>query len=41
MGILYVVWERVKDEEAMLKREIGTEWEEYHRRTARFIPGVF
>jgi len=38
---LYGVWVRVNDEEAMLKREFGREWEEYHRRTARFIPGVF
>ena len=38
---LYAVWERVKDEEAMLQRVMGTEWEEYHRRTARFMPGVF
>lgn len=38
---LYVVWVRVKDEEAMLKKEFGREWEEYHRRTMRFIPGVF
>ena len=38
---LHVTWIRVKDEEAMLKREFGREWEEYHRRTARFIPGVF
>ena len=37
---LYAVWVRVKDEEAMLK-ELGREWEEYHRSTARFIPGVF
>jgi protein-S-isoprenylcysteine O-methyltransferase Ste14 len=38
---LYGIWVRVKDEEAMLKREFGREWEEYHRRTMRFIPGVF
>ena len=37
---LYTIWVRVKDEEAMLKGEFGREWEEYHRRTARFIPGV-
>lgn len=35
------LWMRVKDEEAMLKSEFGREWEEYHRRTKRFIPGVF
>lgn len=38
---LYGVWVRVKDEEAMLKREFGKEWEGYHRKTMRFIPGVF
>ena len=38
---LYAVWVRVKDEETMLKKELGREWEEYHRLTARFIPGVF
>lgn len=32
---------RVKDEEAMLKREFGREWEEYHQNTKRFIPWVF
>jgi len=32
---------RVVQEEKMLKREFGKEWEEYHRRVARFIPGVF
>ncbi|KAH8894469.1 hypothetical protein GQ53DRAFT_642975 [Thozetella sp. PMI_491] len=35
------VWIRIKDEEAMLKREFGREWEEYNRKTKRFIPGVF
>lgn len=35
------VWIRVKDEEAMLKKEFGKDWEEYHWRTGRFIPGVF
>jgi len=38
---LYGIWVRVKDEEAMLKREFGKEWDEYHWRTKRFIPGVF
>ncbi|KAF8860388.1 hypothetical protein BDZ45DRAFT_588470, partial [Acephala macrosclerotiorum] len=31
---------RVRNEEAVLKRTFGTEWEEYHKRTKRFIPGV-
>ena len=38
---LHLLWLRVNDEEAMLKKEFGREWEEYHQRTARFIPGVF
>jgi len=32
---------RVRDEEAMLRGEFGGEWEEWHRRTKRFIPFVF
>jgi protein-S-isoprenylcysteine O-methyltransferase Ste14 len=35
------IWIRVKDEETMLKAEFGQEWEEYHRKTKRFIPGIF
>lgn len=31
---------RVADEEKMLKQAFGKEWEEYHRTTKRFIPGV-
>lgn len=38
---LQALWIRVKDEEAMLKSEFGREWEDYHQRTKRFIPGVF
>lgn len=32
---------RVRDEEQMLQKEFGEEWEAYHRKTKRFIPGVF
>lgn len=32
---------RVRDEEEMMQREFGKEWETYHRRTKRFIPGIF
>jgi protein-S-isoprenylcysteine O-methyltransferase Ste14 len=32
---------RVRDEEEMLRREFGREWEEWHERTKRFVPGVF
>jgi protein-S-isoprenylcysteine O-methyltransferase Ste14 len=31
---------RVKDEEEMLHKAFGREWEEYHAKTKRFIPGV-
>lgn len=31
---------RVPNEEAMLKKEFGREWEEYHRTTKRFVPGI-
>jgi len=31
---------RVGDEEALLKTTFGTEWEVYHKRTKRFIPGI-
>lgn len=32
---------RVEEEEAMLKELFGKEWEEWHAKTKRFIPGVF
>lgn len=41
VGTAWILWERVKDEEAMLKREFGKEWIEYHSRTSRFLPGFF
>ena len=31
---------RVRDEEEMLKRKFGKEWEEWHARTKRIIPGI-
>jgi protein-S-isoprenylcysteine O-methyltransferase Ste14 len=31
---------RIREEEEMLREIFGTEWEEWHRRTARFIPGL-
>ncbi|KAH8680050.1 hypothetical protein BGZ60DRAFT_242558 [Tricladium varicosporioides] len=33
-------WLRVVDEEEMLKKEFGREWEVWHAKTKRFIPGV-
>ncbi|KAJ5612271.1 hypothetical protein N7510_005465 [Penicillium lagena] len=32
---------RVKDEEDMLRGQFGKEWEEWHRKTKRFVPGIF
>ena len=32
---------RVADEEAMLRETFGEEWEAWHRKTARIIPGLF
>ena len=31
---------RVREEEAMLKKAFGNEWELWHARTARFVPGI-
>lgn len=42
-GIVLVVQQlimRVLQEEAMLKELFGKEWEEWHAKTARFIPGL-
>ncbi|KAI1335063.1 hypothetical protein F5Y15DRAFT_260399 [Xylariaceae sp. FL0016] len=39
--LLSALWTRVRQEEDMLRAEFGSEWEEWHARTARFIPGVF
>jgi len=32
---------RIRDEENMLKEEFGKEWEEYHAKTGRLMPGLF
>jgi len=46
-GVGWLVWlasvipPRVKDEEEMLKREFGKEWQVWAEKTARFIPGVY
>jgi protein-S-isoprenylcysteine O-methyltransferase Ste14 len=31
---------RIREEEDMLHEAFGREWEDWHRRTARFIPGI-
>lgn len=36
----FATWTRILDEEVMLKSWFGREWEDWHRRTARFIPGI-
>ena len=38
---LIATWIRVEDEESMLKKRFGAEWEDWHRKTKRFIPWVF
>ncbi|TVY25662.1 hypothetical protein LHYA1_G004640 [Lachnellula hyalina] len=38
MGLLMI---RIRDEEQMLEDSFGKEWEVWHAKTARFIPGVF
>ena len=35
------VWKRVMDEEMMLKSTVGKEWEAWHAKTKRFVPGLF
>ncbi|GFF33494.1 hypothetical protein IFM51744_02131 [Aspergillus udagawae] len=35
-----VVGMRVRDEERMLREKFGREWEGWHARTARFVPGI-
>jgi len=32
---------RITDEEEMLRKAFGSEWEVYHKRTKRFVPGLF
>ncbi|CZS91619.1 uncharacterized protein RCO7_06996 [Rhynchosporium graminicola] len=39
-GALSLVRKRVVDEERMLKETFGRQWEDWHRRTKRFVPGV-
>ena len=38
---LWSLWKRIPEEEAMMKKEFGKQWVEYHRLTKRFIPGLF
>jgi len=44
MGLVGGLWGlaiRVRDEERMLRERFGREWEDWHKRTKRFVPGVF
>lgn len=38
---VYILSIRVRDEENMLKKAFGKEWEVYHAKTKRFIPYMF
>ncbi|KAH6686857.1 hypothetical protein F5X68DRAFT_208103 [Plectosphaerella plurivora] len=35
------IWTRVQEEERMLKAAFGPKWEQWHAKTARFIPWLF
>lgn len=42
LGIMVLfVWVRVRDEERMLVEQFGEPWQDWHRRTARFVPGIW
>jgi protein-S-isoprenylcysteine O-methyltransferase Ste14 len=40
VGIARVTWKRVSEEETMMKETFGKEWEVWHKKTCRFIPGL-
>jgi len=40
VGVNRTAWKRIIEEEAMLKKEFGREWEVWHRKTKRLVPGV-
>lgn len=39
-AVVGILATRVRNEEAILKNTFGSDWEAYHKRTKRFIPGV-
>lgn len=41
LGSISVFRKRVKEEETMMKDTFGEEWESWHARTKRFVPGLF
>ncbi|KAI0427278.1 hypothetical protein F5Y09DRAFT_316686 [Xylaria sp. FL1042] len=40
-SLVSVISRRVRDEEAMLRGRFGKQWEDWHARTARFVPFLF
>ncbi|KAM5353440.1 hypothetical protein ACJ41O_000090 [Fusarium nematophilum] len=38
---LFGIWTRVRQEERMMRANFGVEWEEWHCKTARFLPWLF
>jgi protein-S-isoprenylcysteine O-methyltransferase Ste14 len=41
VGMARITWKRVSEEEAMMKETFREEWEVWHRKTWRFVPGLF
>jgi protein-S-isoprenylcysteine O-methyltransferase Ste14 len=41
LGAARITRRRIKDEEKMLKDTFGKEWENWHARTKRFLPGIY
>lgn len=39
--VLRGAWKRVQEEEMMLKETFGEKWEAWHKKTKRFVPGLF
>jgi len=40
-AMLWSLSKRIPEEDAMMKKEFGKQWIEYHRHTKRFVPGLF
>jgi protein-S-isoprenylcysteine O-methyltransferase Ste14 len=40
-GTVWVTRKRVSEEEAMMKEALGDEWEAWHKKTSRFVSGLF
>jgi hypothetical protein len=37
---VFMVMVRIREEQEVLQKEFGNEWEDYHRATNRFLPGI-